>query len=195
MAGSTAGDGRSTRCPRRVAHQSNSYPGEESEVAAEWSPDGSRMVFSGSPFFDPGTRAPRNLRFLDLGTRRITEVAGSEGVWAARWSPDGRYIVAHRFDFRELRLLEVTTGKWETLARGLLHFANWSRDSRYVFFESWDEDTAVIRIRIQDRQREKVGALKEFRRTVGPERCWSGLTPDNALLVLRDVGSQEIYAN
>jgi hypothetical protein len=49
-------------------------------------------------------------------------------------------------------------------------------------------------MRIGDRQKEKVGALKEFRRTTGPERCWSGLTPDNSLLVLRDVGSQEVYA-
>jgi hypothetical protein len=125
---------------------------------------------------------------IDAGVRRPTAMPRGTGTWL------GTTIVAHRFDFRELRLLDLATGKWETLARGLLHFANWSRDSRYVFFESWNEDTAVIRIRIQDRQREKVGALKEFRRTVGPERCWSGLTPDNSLLVLRDVGSQEIYA-
>ena len=131
---------------------------------------------------------------FDLMTRRTSEIPGAEGIWAARWSPDGRYIVALRFDFAEVRLLDVATGRWETLASGVLHFANWSRDSQYVFFESWGEDTAVVRIRIRDRQREKIGTLKKFRRTVGPERCWSGLTPDDSLLVLRDVGSQEIYA-
>src|SRR5262249_22699730 len=129
----------------------------------------------------------------DLTTRQTTSIPGSERVWAARWSPDGRYIVAHRFDFAELRLLDVATGRWEQLAKGVLHFANWSRDSQFVFFESWGEDSAVIRIRVRDRQREKVGTLKGFRRTIGPERCWSGLTPDNSLLVLRDVGSQEVY--
>ena len=51
-----------------------------------------------------------------------------------------------------------------------------------------------MRIRLRDRSEEKIGSLKEFRRTVGPERCWSGLTPDNELLVLRDIGTQEIYA-
>ena len=56
-----------------------------------------------------------------------------------------------------------------------------------------ENDTAVIRIRIKDRKREKIGTLKQFRRTAGPGRCWSGLTPDDCLLVLRDVGSQEIY--
>ena len=166
----------------------------ESEAGADWAPDGRRIVFGGSPFFDPGTSGPKNLRVFDLTTRRTTDVPGSEGVWAARWSPDGRYLAAHRFDFTELRLLEVATGRWEILATGVLHFANWSRDSQYLFFESWGEDTAVIRTRIQDRKREKIGTLKEFRRTTGPERCWSGLTPDGSLLVLRDVGSQEIYA-
>ena len=112
----------------------------------------------------------------------------------ARWSPDGRYLVAHRFDFSQLMLLDVATGRSEELARGVLHFANWSRDGQYVYFESWGEDTAAIRIRIRDRHRDKLGHLAQFRRTIGPERCWSGLTPDNALLVLRDIGSQEIYA-
>jgi hypothetical protein len=51
-----------------------------------------------------------------------------------------------------------------------------------------------MRIRLSDRREEKIGSLKEFRRTVGPERCWSGLTPANELLVLRDIGSQEIHA-
>jgi hypothetical protein len=49
-------------------------------------------------------------------------------------------------------------------------------------------------MRIRDRQEERIGSLTTFRRTTGPEHCWSGLTPDNAFLVLRDVGSQEVYA-
>jgi len=167
--------------------------GSESEGGAAWSPDGHRIVFGGSPFFEPGSGGPTNLRSFDFRTGRTTEIPGSEGVWAARWSPDGRYLVAHRFDFAELRLLDIATGRWEQLAKGVLHFANWSRDSQYLFFESWGEDTAVIRIRIKDRKREKIGTLKQFRRTTGPERCWSGLTPDHSVLVLRDVGSQEIY--
>ena len=66
---------------------------------------------------------------------------------------------------------------------------------RYVYFERWDTgDTSAVRIRISDRKQERIGSLKEFRRTLGPERCWSGLAPDDALLVLRDIGRQEVYA-
>jgi hypothetical protein len=97
-------------------------------------------------------------------------------------------------DFSKLMLLDLTSGRWKELASGVLHFASWSRDSRYVYFERWGEDTGAMRIRLSDGREEKIGSLKEFRRTIGPERCWSGLTPDNELLVLRDIGSQEIYA-
>jgi Tol biopolymer transport system component len=167
-------------------------PGPGSESAADWSPDGRKIVFSGSPF-DPESRL-KALYLLDLTTKGITKIPGSEGLFAARWSPDGRWLVAHRMDFSRLMLLDVTGGRWEQLSSGVLHFANWSRDSRYVYFERWGEDTGAMRIRISDRTEEKIGSLKGFRRTIGPERCWSGLTPENELLVLRDIGTQEIYA-
>jgi hypothetical protein len=92
-------------------------------------------------------------------------------------------------------LLDVRAGTWDELAKGSsLHFANWSSDSQYVYYEQWGADTGAMRIRIADRQEEKLGSIKALRRTTGPERCWSGLTPDNEFLVLRDIGSQEVYA-
>ncbi len=51
-----------------------------------------------------------------------------------------------------------------------------------------------MRTRISDRTEKTIGSLKAFRRTIGPERCWRGLTPDNGLRVLRDIGTQEICA-
>jgi hypothetical protein len=91
-------------------------------------------------------------------------------------------------------LFDFTTRKWEELDRGNLHYANWSRDGKYVYFERWEKnDMSAVRIRISDRKVERFGSLKEFRRTIGPERCWSGLAPDDSLLVLRDIGGQEIY--
>ena len=169
-------------------------PGPESEGFPDWSPDGLKIVFGGSPFLEPGNTGPNALHVLDLTTKRVTRIPGSEGLFGATWSPDGRLLVALRLDFSKLMLLDTTSGKWEELATGVLHFANWSSDGQYLYFERWGDDTGAMRIRISDRREEKIGSLKEFRRTVGPERCWSGLTPDNELLVLRDIGTQEIYA-
>ena len=169
-------------------------PGTETESFPDWSPDGRQIAFSGSPFTEPGIAEPDGLFLLDLSTKQVRRIPGSEGLFGARWSPDGRLLVALRLDFSKLMLLDVITGKWEELATGVLHFASWSRDGRYLFFERWGDDIGATRIRIRDRKEEKIGSLKEFRRTIGPERCWSGLTPDNELLVLRDIGTQEIYA-
>src|SRR5882724_687204 len=163
--------------------------GDGSEIFPDWSPDGKRIIYGDAK--DVGLST---LHILDLTANQISTVPDSVGCLGARWSPDGRYIIAHRFDFQKLLLFDFTTGKWEELAQGILHFANWSRDGKYIYFEKWGSDTAACRIRISDRKLEEIGSLKQFRRTIGPERCWSGLSHDDSLLVLRDIGSQEVYA-
>ena len=55
-------------------------------------------------------------------------------------------------------------------------------------------DAAIDRVRISDRKLEKVVSLKGIRLTIGEVGTWCGLAPDNSPLILRDVGSQEIYA-
>ena len=163
--------------------------GDGSEIFPDWSPDGKRIIYGDAKDVGQST-----LHILDLTANQISTVPDSLGCLGARWSPDGRYIIAHRFDFQKLLLFDFTTGKWEELAQGILHFANWSRDGKYIYFEKWGSDTAACRIRISDRKLEEIGSLKQFRRTIGPERCWSGLSHDDSLLVLRDIGSQEVYA-
>jgi len=41
---------------------------------------------------------------------------------------------------------------------------------------------------------EEVASLKDVRRAAGPFAQWAGLAPDGSPLVLRDTGTQEIYA-
>ena len=74
---------------------------------------------------------------------------------------------------------------------------NWSHDARYVYFKSAAGDkTALYRVGLRDPRLERIISLKDVRRTgnEGPFSPWSGLTPDDSPLVLRDIGTQEIYA-
>jgi hypothetical protein len=48
-------------------------------------------------------------------------------------------------------------------------------------------------VRISDHKLEQVVSLKDFRRALG-FGAWAGLAPDNSPLLLRDVGTQDIYA-
>jgi hypothetical protein len=55
-------------------------------------------------------------------------------------------------------------------------------------------DPAISRLGTADRKLERVTGLKDFRRVTSPLYPWSGLTPDGAPLLLRDIGTQEVYA-
>jgi hypothetical protein len=71
-------------------------------------------------------------------------------------------------------------------------FPNWSKSGDYVYFLD-NNQPSVVRIRIRDLKTERMADLKSFRVT-GQAFGWLGLTPDDSPLLLRDIGTQEIYA-
>ena len=152
-----------------------------------WSPDGTRIAFGGPPG-EPNV----TIRILDVGTHQISTLPDSKGLFSPRWSPDGRYLVGMPFASRSLMLFDFATQKWEEIAKISPGFPNWSKNGEYVYFLG-QEDAAVMRIRIRDRKIERVAGLKNFRRT-GYYGVWLGLSPDDSPLMLRDIGTQEIYA-
>jgi hypothetical protein len=96
-------------------------------------------------------------------------------------------------DALNLVLFDFQTQEWSLLAKVRAGFLNWSRDGRYVYFLRWLDEPAVLRIRINDRKVERVSDLTNLPTTgdIGP---WPGLGPDDSLLVLRDIGTQNIYS-
>jgi hypothetical protein len=66
------------------------------------------------------------------------------------------------------------------------------RMARRFDSESADQPS-VMRIRIRDRKIERVADLKNFLQT-GYWGIWLGMAPDDSPLLLRDTGTQEIYA-
>jgi len=57
------------------------------------------------------------------------------------------------------------------------------------------DDPTIVRYRMDNRQIERVAGLKDIGLvTTGPYGQWSGLAPDDSVLVLRNVGTQELYA-
>jgi Tol biopolymer transport system component len=161
-------------------------PGEQptSETDPNWSPDGNSLVF-----WSGGT-----INIVDLRTHKVSVVPGSEELGSPHWSPDGRYIAAISSNNRSVTLFDFKSQKWTELARSTTAFPNWSRDGSYLHFHSAGSDAALYRVRISDHKLERIVSLKETRLTIGPVGTWCGLAPDDSPLVLRDVGSQEIYA-
>ena len=154
----------------------------------DWSPDGHEILLSGESD-DPNVA----IRVLDLHTNHISTVAGSDGLYSARWSPDGRYIVAMPSDSLSLMLFDFQTQKWSQLVKVRAAFPNWSRDGQYIYFLRWLDNPAALRVRITDQKVEQVADLANLPTTgnIGP---WLGLDPDDSLLLLRDIGTQDVYS-
>ena len=88
-----------------------------------------------------------------------------------------------------------STQKWVELVKTDIGGVTWTRDGKYLYFDSGSGlDPAISRLRLADRKLERVTGLKDFRRVEFSYYPWSGLTPDGAPLLLRDVGTQEVYA-
>jgi hypothetical protein len=76
-----------------------------------------------------------------------------------------------------------------------LGFPAWSRDSKYLYFDStYSNDQSYRRIKIGEAKPESAVSLKNLRRYFGSVGSWSGLAPDGTPLFVRDISTQEIYA-
>jgi len=167
------------------------WPGDPS-----WSADGNSVVFSTSPLvFDPGASNKSTIQIMDLRSRQVTTLPDSEGFYSPRWSPDGRYIAALQADSNTLGIFDLSGKKWSELGKIGVAYPNWSRDSKYIYFRSLPEDQAwLCRLRIADAKLERLGSLKDIRQTGVFGWWWVGLTPDGSPLLLRDIGTEEIYS-
>jgi Tol biopolymer transport system component/predicted Ser/Thr protein kinase len=153
-----------------------------------WSPDGTRIVFGGA-FSNPNP----TIRILDVKTHEISTLAGSEGLFSPRWSPDGRYIVAVPPKRGILTLFDFASKRREEITTLTAPFPNWSKTGDYIYFLHEGDQPSVTRVRIRDRKLERVADLKDFPQA-GYIGYWLGLAPNDSPLLLRDMGTQEIYA-
>src|SRR5262249_45671451 len=114
------------------------------------------------------------------------------GLGTPSYSPDGRYIAAMTADAKKLMLFDSSTQNWTELVKvsaTYIGYINWSHDGKYIYFLS----DRISRVRISDRTTEQVVSLDNIR--LGGFGPWVfRLTPDDSPLVVRDIGTQEIYA-
>jgi serine/threonine protein kinase/Tol biopolymer transport system component len=153
-----------------------------------WSADGTKIAFSLAP-----ADTDAAIRILDIKTGQISTLPGSRGLYSPRWSPDGRYLAAMPPDSRSLMLFDFAAQKWDEIAKISMGFPSWSKNSDYIYFLHEENQPSVMRIHIRDRKVERVADLRNLRHT-GFFSLWFGLAPDDSPLLLRDTGTQEVYA-
>jgi len=179
--------------PEEIQPPGTNYPDDP-----QWSPDGKSLIIALYPPGIGGAPGDFSIVQYDLQTKKFSTLPGSVDTLGPRWSPDGRYIAAFSADLRKVLLLEVSTGKWSELTTGtVLQYPNWSPDSNYVYFEDLGADGPEIdRVSIATHKKERVVMLKGISRVLMPDggSPWNGVAPDGSPLIMRDVGSREIYS-
>jgi tricorn protease-like protein len=155
---------------------------------ANWSPDGQKIIFESAD--------KRELSVVNIASGQITDLPGSKGILNPKSSPNGRFIAGLvPGPPCGIRIFDFETQRWSAVLVTNMNpfFHTWSRDSRFIYFFHNDPDQGVFRIRATGGQPERVADLTDMHHA-GSAGFWFGLDPTDAPLLLRDVGSADIYS-
>jgi len=168
-------------------------PGDTTEGDPTWSADGTRIAFSHGL---PAGQRESDIRILDVKTRQVTTIPGSNGLFSPRWSPDGRYLAALNLESvsKKLLLYDFQSQKWSEwiTESGGVGYPAWSPDSHSLDYWSVNR---IKRIKLGDSRPQDLFSLDALPIYFTPEfGPWNDSAPDGSRMFLRDVSTDDIYA-
>ena len=170
-------------------------PNPNNEVAPFWSPDGKSITFNDYP--NPGQ--PRAIKVLDLATRKISIMPGSEGYYVGEWSPDGKYMIAVAQNPSRLVLYTAKSGAWRDIRKfeGAWGWCVWSNDSKSVYVQMPTAAPGVepgfYRLGIPDGSWKLINTLDGLAVSSDSLELFFALTSDGRLAMMSDTSVVQIY--
>ena len=168
--------------------------GNSAEGNPTWSPDGTQLAF-GTGVLGASSPQGSEIEILNMRTRQVSTIPGSNGLFSPRWSPDGRYLVAldfTGFGSTKLLLFDFHTQKW----------SDWVTDPDGVTYPAWTSDSHYVeycnsicrRVKLGGTHPEALFSVKGLKLYFAEDGSWSDNAPDNSRLFVRDASTPEIYA-
>ena len=168
---------------------------DRNEADPTWSPDGKTVAFGRLPQLMSDEPGPDAIYLLDLATKKVSELPGSEGLFSPRWSPDGRYIAAITHDQTKLMLYDTTTKQWRVLAQGYLADPVWSNDGKAIFFHDFVQtEQPIYKLTIANDQKTLIAGMSDLRSTNAVDYRFAGIGPGGVPLVNVRLSTANIYS-
>ena len=168
--------------------------GNSAEVDPTWAPNGAQLAF-GTCIYGASNPQGSEIKILNMRSRQVSTIPGSNGRCNPRWSPDGRYLLALDFTgfaSTKILLFDFVTHKWSdwVIDPEGVNYPAWTPDSRYVEYVN----SACRRVKLGDTHPEALFSLKGLKPYLTEFGSWSDNAPDNSRLFVRDASTPEIYA-
>jgi serine/threonine protein kinase/Tol biopolymer transport system component len=170
-------------------------PEQRDQADPTWSPDGKLLAFGGQAVSEKDAASVNAIRLLDVRTRSVTVVPGSEGLWSPRWAPAGDRLAAMSNDGNELFVYSFSTRSWTKVAKASIGYPTWSHNGDSIFFlNHLAGGDQVFRVSVTSHKLEEVADLKNFHGAPFLIGYWFGLAPDDSPLLIRDAGIWDFHA-
>ena len=164
-----------------------------SQADPDWSPDGKTIVFGRSSEYMAEDSTPKSIQIVDLTTRQASNVPGSQGLFSPRWSPDGRYLVAMPLDQCKLMIFDMASNRWNQIASGRFNNPVWSKDGKYIYFQSFTEEgSPIFRVQVDGSHLEKIAGFRDLQ--PGATVSYWGIGAEDAPIVSFRLLTADIYS-
>jgi dipeptidyl aminopeptidase/acylaminoacyl peptidase len=165
---------------------------DDQEVAPTWSPDGGSIFFNYYPYPD---RPLRGIQVLDLASRKLSIMAGSQGLYVPSWSPNGKYLVAIGQNPSRLSLYSSDTQTWRELKRLDVEWSwfVWTNDSKSLYVSLTQGENGLYRLTVPQGGWEKLNDLRiDLPRD--PMAGFISVTQEGQPAIMSDTGIAQFYS-
>jgi eukaryotic-like serine/threonine-protein kinase len=180
--------------PIRDGHEAATigFPDETSEVAPSWSPDGKSIAFNYYPI--PG-QPLTGIHLVDLASRAVSVMPGSEGYFVPSWSPNGKFLVGIAEKPSRMVLYSADTKTWKDLKLfdAQWGFWIWSSDSKSIYMAMVQAQPGMYQLTVPQGTWSKVSGLEGLNEPANA-LGFPSLTADDQPAVMSYTGVAQVYS-
>jgi serine/threonine-protein kinase len=166
-------------------------PNPNREVWPAWLPDGKSIAFNDYP--EPGKFL--GIKILDLATRKISVMPGSQGSIMPTWSPDGKHMVAFAYNPEHLMLYSAESQTWKKLSA--VEAWIWSNDGSTLYGDVLqalpDRGPGLYRLSMGDESWNPIGTLNGINLSRNSPDDFPSITLDDRIALMSDTSVFQIY--